>query len=85
MNIDGHAVAEWHHAAVTDAADRAAYSIPEWAKRNGISVSMYHKIQKQGLGPRIMRVGSRTLISREADEQWRREREAASAPASEAI
>lgn len=46
MNIDGHAVAEWHHATVTDAADRAAYSIPEWAKRNGISVSMYHKISE---------------------------------------
>jgi hypothetical protein len=63
-----------------DIKDRAAFSIPEWAERNRVSVSLYHKLQKEGLGPRVMRVGKRTLISAEADAQWRRDREAESNP-----
>ena len=30
----------------------------------------------EGKGPRRMQVGSRVTISREADDEWRREREA---------
>ena len=55
------------------------YSIPEFCTRNRISQSFYFLIQKNGIGPRVMRVGKRTLISREAAEDWRREREAESA------
>lgn len=54
-----------------------ANSIPEFCRRNQISVGMYFKIARDGDGPRIMKVGRRTLISREAAEEWRREREAA--------
>ncbi len=77
MTIDGLSVAEWHKASAAN--ERDAYSIPEWCKRNRFSVSFYHKLQKQGLGPRVIRIGRRTLISCEAAEEWRREREAASA------
>jgi hypothetical protein len=58
---------------------RAAYSIPEFCKRYGFSQSFYFKMKLQGRGPREMEVGRRKLISLEADEAWRREREAAAA------
>jgi hypothetical protein len=54
-----------------------AFTIPEFCQRNRFSNSFYFKIKAQGLGPREMHVGKRTLISIEAAEQWRREREAA--------
>jgi hypothetical protein len=60
------------------AGDFDAYSIPEWCRRNSLSVSFYHKLQQQGLGPRIMRVRRRTFISREAAAEWRHARETAS-------
>ena len=55
-----------------------AMSIPQFAEAHGISASMYFKLKKQGLTPREMKVGSRTLITFEAAAQWRAEREAAS-------
>ncbi len=52
-----------------------AYSIPEFCQRLGISNSFYFKMQTEGRGPRVMRVGHRVLISKEAAAEWRRERE----------
>lgn len=62
--------------------EQDAFSIPEFCRRNGFGPGLYFKIAREGGGPRVMRVGRRTLISREAAEEWRREREAASAPRS---
>ena len=56
-----------------------AFSIATFCRRNAISESFYHKLQQQGLGPRILRLGTRTLITREAAAAWRREREAETA------
>ena len=55
----------------------AAYSIREFCAAHRLSESMYFKLRNQGLGPDEMSVGSRRLISFEAAERWRREREAA--------
>jgi len=55
----------------------AAYSIREFCTAHRLSQSMYFKIRNQGLGPDEMSVGSRRIISCEAAERWRREREAA--------
>ncbi|PSO30123.1 hypothetical protein [Bradyrhizobium sp. MOS002] len=52
-----------------------AYSIPEFCAAHGISEVLYYRLGRAGLGPRIMKVGSRTLISIEACAEWRRERE----------
>lgn len=55
-----------------------ALSIQEFCRRyGGISTALYFKIAREGHGPRVMKVGIRTLISREAAEEWRRECEAA--------
>jgi hypothetical protein len=55
----------------------AAYSIEEFCRSHGISVDLYFKLQRQGLGPRTFKAGSRTLISVEAAAEWRRARETA--------
>ena len=56
-----------------------SFTIPEWCRRRRISVAFYYKMQKEGWGPRTMSAGGRQLISAEADDKWRREREAAAA------
>jgi len=56
-----------------------AYSIPEFCQAHGFSRASYFNLKKMGKTPREMRVGARVLISREAAEQWRREREAETA------
>jgi hypothetical protein len=59
--------------------DRTAYSIPEFCRRYGFSQAFFFKMKAQGKGPRMMEVGRRRMISCEADEVWRREREEAAA------
>lgn len=49
----------------------AVYSIPEFCKAHGISQALYFRICKDGLGPEIFKVSSRTLISFEAAARWR--------------
>jgi predicted DNA-binding transcriptional regulator AlpA len=61
-----------------DASRRLALSIPEFCAAHGFSEGMYYKMRKQGLTPREMKVGTRTLITFEAAAKWRVEREAAS-------
>ena len=53
-----------------------AFSIRAFCARHSISQSFFHKLRSLGLGPAIMKVGARTLISREAAARWRAEREA---------
>ena len=55
-----------------------AYSIPEFCAANDISEGFYRKLRDQGLAPRETRVLRRVLITVEAADEWRREREAAS-------
>ena len=58
---------------------RLALSIPEFCEAHGISEDFFYKLKRQSQGPRLMKVGARTLISLEAAAEWRREREAAAA------
>jgi hypothetical protein len=58
----------------------AAYSIREFCTAHRISLDHYYKIQRIGLGPAVMKVGARTLISFESGAEWRRAREEASKP-----
>ncbi len=57
---------------------KGAYSIAEFCESHGgITRQFFYKLQTQGKAPRIMRVGSRVLISAEAAADWRKEMEAA--------
>ena len=46
-------------------------SVNEFCKTNGISTSFFYKLQRQGKGPRLMKIGRRTLITSEAASEWR--------------
>jgi hypothetical protein len=56
-----------------------AYSIDEFCKAHRIRRAMFYKLDHQGRGPLIMRIGTRGIISRESAADWRREREAEAA------
>jgi hypothetical protein len=58
-------------------APRLGYSINEFCEAYRICRASFYNYQRAGVGPRIMRVGSRRIISVEAAEDWRREREEA--------
>jgi predicted DNA-binding transcriptional regulator AlpA len=56
--------------------DADAFSVDQFCKRHGICRAHFYNLAKAGRAPRIMKVGSRTLISREAAAEWRRQMEA---------
>jgi predicted DNA-binding transcriptional regulator AlpA len=57
--------------------DRMAFTVDEFCLAHHVSRPFFYKLLKDGVGPRTMKLGSRTLISVEAATAWRREREAA--------
>jgi predicted DNA-binding transcriptional regulator AlpA len=56
---------------------RMVLSIADFCAAYAISRAMLYKMFADGRGPRVMRVGSRRLISVEAAEEWRRKMETA--------
>ncbi len=55
----------------------ATYSVRDFCREHGISRGLFYRLLREGRGPRVMKVGRRTLISREAAEDWRRRMEGA--------
>lgn len=56
---------------------KATATIPQFCDAHNISRTHLYELIKQGKGPRLMKVGRRTLISTEAAADWRRDMEAA--------
>jgi hypothetical protein len=54
-----------------------AFSVDEFCLAFGISVPMFYKLLKQGLGPDTFLVGNRRLISYAASNRWAHKREQA--------
>jgi predicted DNA-binding transcriptional regulator AlpA len=52
-------------------------SVPQFCTSHGLSRSFFYKLLAQGKGPRLVKLGARTLISAEAAEAWRARMEAA--------
>jgi hypothetical protein len=61
--------------------DLDAFSIAQFCWRHNISESFYHKLRTQGRAPRLLRLGGRVLITKEAAAEWRAAREAETAQA----
>lgn len=60
---------------------KACYTITEFCLDHGnISRGLFYALQKQGNGPRLMKVGRRILISDEAAADWRKQMEYDSNP-----
>ena len=53
-----------------------AFTIPDFCRAHGaISEAFFHKLVREGRGPKLMRVGTRVMVSVESAERWRRARE----------
>lgn len=46
-------------------------TIPQFCEDHGLSKAFFYKLTKQGLGPNVMKVGRRSLITAEAAAEWR--------------
>jgi excisionase family DNA binding protein len=57
----------------------AAYTIMEFCRAHGFGRSTFYRLQAAGHAPRIMPVGRRRLITREAADEWRHRMEQADA------
>jgi predicted DNA-binding transcriptional regulator AlpA len=56
---------------------KAAYSFQEFCRLHSISRALLYKLIKAGRGPKILKIGTRSLITAEAAAEWRREMESA--------
>jgi hypothetical protein len=59
------------------------FSVADFCEAHNISIGHFYALRKKGLGPRVMKVGLRTLISAEEAARWRAERTAASSDTSD--
>ena len=51
--------------------EAASFKLKKFLARNDLSQSQYHKLRRQGRGPRVMSVGSCGVrISRQAERDW---------------
>jgi len=66
---------------VPPAYELAAFSVFGFCVAHGLSRSKFYDMWRSGEGPRVMKCGSRTLISVEAAREWRLARERAAASA----
>jgi hypothetical protein len=56
---------------------KLALSVAEFCQLHSISIGFFYELLKRGEGPRIMKVGLRTLVSIEEAARWRAQRTAA--------
>lgn len=60
---------------------KPCFTVQEFcAEHGGISKPFFYKLQKEGKGPRLMKVGRRTLVTAEAAADWRKQMENDSNP-----
>jgi hypothetical protein len=64
-----------HDPARNNDAGASSMSIARFCVRNDISEPMFFKLKANGLGPKTMELGGRTLITTEAESRWRKARE----------
>jgi hypothetical protein len=57
-------------------AEPGSFTVGEWCEHRRLSRGMFYKLSKLGLAPKTHTVGTKRLISAEADRAWVRAREA---------
>lgn len=55
--------------------EKRTLTIEEFCQQVGIGRTLYYDLQERGLGPRVVRLGRRVLITPESIEDWLRARE----------
>ena len=63
---------------------RKSWSKSEFCARHGISPGLYDKMKKHGIGPRETELFDRKIVTDVAEDNWLRERAAASAAKADA-
>jgi hypothetical protein len=64
------------HAQTTEVGmNTSAYSVDEWCRHRKICVATFYNRVKHGEMPKTIKIGRRTIITAEADEERRRQRE----------
>jgi predicted DNA-binding transcriptional regulator AlpA len=53
--------------------DKLAFGIREFCRLHDISPGFFYKLEKQGLAPRTVQLGTRRLITIEDAAKWRSE------------
>jgi hypothetical protein len=56
-------------------APRLGYSIDEWCAGYGISRGTFYNMKKARTGPRTIQIGTRQIVTVEADQEFRRRRD----------
>jgi hypothetical protein len=51
------------------------YSVKDFCRSHGISRGLFYKLLRDGCGPRFIKAGRRTLITKRAAIDWRRRME----------
>ncbi len=51
------------------------YDIPDFCYHHKISRSLFYKLKKLKLAPKMMRVGTRVLITEDSAKEWRKQME----------
>jgi predicted DNA-binding transcriptional regulator AlpA len=64
---------------------KAAYSVREWCARRGCCPATFYNRLPYGEMPSIIKIGRRTIITAEADEEWRQRMERAAGPQSREV
>ena len=62
--------------------NRPVYTVNEFCDEHRVSRTLFYWLIKEGKGPRLMKLGRRTLISAEAANDWRRQVESSTAAGS---
>jgi hypothetical protein len=57
-----------------DVEEQAVYNIKQFIKAHNISYGKFYDLCRRGLGPKLMKVGTRRLISVEEAARWREAR-----------
>jgi hypothetical protein len=60
--------------ALPSVSDKAVYTVAEFIRAHGISRGKFYDLLRKGQGPRLMRLGTRVLITIESAAEWRAER-----------
>jgi len=56
-------------------ANTDADSVDSFCKRHSISRPFFYRLLQEGKGPKIIKLGRRTLITRESAAEWRKRME----------
>ena len=47
-----------------------SYTVEEFCRMHKMCVSMFYKLRREGNGPKIMKINSKTLVSDKSNQEW---------------